>query len=457
MSLLFACNMAMEAQNSIEGCNFEATIPSQKNNKLYFAQYYKGATYALDSVILSEQGKATFSFKEKLPAGQYFLYIKPDFQLDLLIDDEQSNIKAFIDENDFPKSTISGSKDTKLLWNYLMIMQEQDRLKAKQENPDISEKERALLEKQSKALEERIQRYTKIAIEENKDRWFGKFLKGTFPIELPYPQPQTQEEANNNIIYGRQHFFDNIDLTDPRFWRTNYLLSNIDTYMTQWVEQSPDSLATAASKIVAKTQGNNFCFKEMLSKFVNQSMKSLVMGDENIWAKLAEDYIFDKDIPWIDSAQVLQIRRMYEPIKNNRIGMTAKNLRLETLNGDTINTDEIESEFLLLYIYDPGCGHCEKELPEIYNKIYSKYKDKGLKVVALNIASDKQAWKEFVAKHQLTDWINCADFGYKSEYWMYYDTSATPSTYILNKNKTIIAKKINLENIEKLFNYYIKE
>src|SRR5690606_24455310 len=107
------------------------------------------------------------------------------------------------------------------------------------------------------------------------------------------------------------------------------------------------------------------CFKEMLSKLTNESLKSLRMGDENIWARLAEDYIFDKDVVWIDSAQNSELRKQYELIKNNRVGMKAHNLILQTLEGDIINTNDIDAEYLLLYFSNPRCGHCQTATPEL--------------------------------------------------------------------------------------------
>ena len=118
-------------------------------------------------------------------------------------------------------------------------------------------------------------------------------------ISLPYSQPKDEKEYLKNKEYGKAHYFDNINLTDPRFWRTNYFVLHINTYMRQWVDQIPDSLAVAASRLVAKTKSNEICFKEMLSELTNEAMKSNVMGDENIWARLYEDYMVNKNISWI--------------------------------------------------------------------------------------------------------------------------------------------------------------
>lgn len=253
------------------------------------------------------------------------------------------------------------------------------------------------------------------------------------------------------------HFFDNIDLSDFRFWYTNYLDSYIDTYMLQWVDQIPDSLAYAACNLVEKAKGNELCSKEMLSKLTNDALKSLRMGDENIWSRLAEQYIFDKDVVWIDSIQNAELRRKYELIKNNRIGMKAHNITLQTIDGKTINTNDIQAEYLILYFYDTDCVHCQISTPQLHNKLYAKYKSKGLEIVAINLNKKKEEWNTFVKDKKLTDWFNCADPEYKSLFWMYYNTSGVPSVYVLSKDKTIIAKNVDEQNLEKLFDFYLND
>ncbi len=321
----------------------------------------------------------------------------------------------------------------------------------------LTEDKRSELSTQIKNLIEKRKDFSINFNKENKHNWAGKLVKGLEPVALPYPNPQNKQEIDANRKYGQIHFFDNVDLTDPRFWNTNYFDSYIDTYMKEWVEFIPDSLASAASSLVAKTKENDVCFKEMLSKLFNQSMTSKKMGDENIWARLFEDYVVDKNISWIDAKQMVEIKSMYENIKNNRIGMTAINIPLKTTEGDSINTSEIVSDYIVLYFYDLNCGHCTTETPRLHNELYEKYKDKGLKIIAINIGSDKKEWVEYIQKHNLTDWINAADMDYKSQYWLNYDLSGIPMTYLLDKDKKIIAKKIDTKQIDTLLEYYIKD
>lgn len=466
LSLLFLTGVEAQNNANTQNTNYKINlnIPSQKGNKIYLGQYWKGSSIGIDSTLLSEQGKGQFSISKKLPGGQYFLFAKPGFQVDLLIGDNQKNdIYITVDEADPSKNTISGSRDSELLWKYLMDL---DKIRLKKFNIEdaltdstLSAKKKTELENQINDLNKQEELVMNEQIKKYEKEWFGIFLKGSTPITLPFPKPNSAEEYIENKNYGKIHFFDNLALNDSRIWNTNYVYSFIDSYMKQWIDQVPDSLAKAAVNLVEKTKDNEFAFKEMLSYLTNTSLKSNVMGDESIWAALFETYILDKDISWIDSTQTVQLRNMYEYLKNNRIGMKAHNLMLETIDGKTINTDEIDAKLLLLYFYDPNCSHCKVEIPKLHDKLYAKYKDKGFEVVAINIAlneNNRPEWEKFVKDNNLSDWLNTVDPNYKSQYWMYFDTSGVPSAYILNKDKQILARKINEENIETVLKYYFE-
>ncbi|MFV0536142.1 MAG: thioredoxin-like domain-containing protein [Dysgonomonas sp.] len=442
LSLLFIHNM--EAQNIKNAFRLEADIP-QTIDKLYFGQYWLGQSYAIDSVIPTN-GNAVFTKEKQLDPGEYFIYSKTGLLIKLLLDKGQDNIRISVNPSDPKQSKISGSEDTRLFWQYQTLSQKAEGLKKsleKKTNKDESDELK------------RLQNDISDLIAKHPGTWFATYAKGDTPITLPFPKPKNVDEFYSNKHYGRTHYFDNVDLTDPRLWRSSYLTSMINTYMSTWIEQIPDSLATAASEIVAKTKGNDLCFKEMLSYFTNTSLKSKNMGSENVWAKLYEDYIRGYDVPWITIEQRGELSQKYETIKMNRIGMTAQRLQLETIDGKPIDTGEINADFLILYFYDHNCHHCQETIPKAH-ELYKVYKDKGVKMVAIDINNNKEEMVSFIEKHNLRDWINGADPNYKSKFWLYYNISFVPAIYILNKDKKIVAKDIDSDTIKKVLEFYIK-
>lgn len=458
-SFLFV--LASYAQSSVNNSTYQIGVraPSKAGKTVILAQYYQGKTYCMDSAVFSSSGIAVLNPKEKLPDGQYLIYIRPDIQLELLISNEQPNIRIDIDGKDAANSKITGSKDTQLLWEYIRevnsISEQSDALQKQLKAQGLSAEKKKHIETQIAALDKKQSDYVASQIKLHKDEWFATFIKGTVQVELPVKNVKNTLDAEKNREYAKSHYFDNVSFTDPRLWRTNYFPELIDNYITNIIEQIPDTVANHASLLVGKSVGNDFCFIQMLSRLMNYSMQSKLMGMENVWAKLAEDYVFDKKNPLITMMQEVQMKDKYEPLKLNRIGMTGQNIRIADINGDTINTNDIKAEYTILYFYNPTCEHCKKITPLLRDNIYAKYKDKGLHVIAIDIDSDIDAWQNYVTTNKITDWTNCADPNYKSDFWKYYDTGSIPAIYVLDRNKKIVARKIDEQNLEKFFDFYI--
>jgi len=55
-------------------------------------------------------------------------------------------------------------------------------------------------------------------------------------------------------------------------------------------------------------------------------------------------------------------------------------------------------------------------------------------------------WKEFIQQYDLI-WTNLADPYFRSNFRMEYNVSTTPTIYILDRDKMIIAKNLAVEQI----------
>ncbi len=58
-------------------------------------------------------------------------------------------------------------------------------------------------------------------------------------------------------------------------------------------------------------------------------------------------------------------------------------------------------------------------------------------------------WKDYIKKNKL-DWINVTDIFHTDNIHQRFDIIATPVIYVLDENKNIIAKKIEIGDLNKV-------
>jgi hypothetical protein len=82
----------------------------------------------------------------------------------------------------------------------------------------------------------------------------------------------------------------------------------------------------------------------------------------------------------------------------------------------------------------------------------------GIKIFAvLSEASEKAKWITFINEHHLRDWTNVYETDEQKKqhetdkqpsYKQLYDVIMTPTFYLLDKDKRIIAKKLSIEQMD---------
>ena len=423
--LVFAIAWSVDSLG--DSLRISITAPQLKNSELALCSYFNGKVYKKDSLQLSGQGIGTFVQETKLDQGLYMIYVDSTKYFDLLLGDDQV-LQIEVDTLDFIQNNkISGAAQSVAFVEYVRFLSDRQKERSKlfeqgkalqAENKDFSE-----ISEKLEALNREVLAFQDDFFARHQDQWVMLFFKGLDPASGPYPSPKTQEEAKEEFYYLKDHYFDHIDLLDKRFWYTNYFPQKIETYLQHQVEGIPDSLANAATRLVAKTIRDTTCYQLMLSKLTNYALQSKLMGLENVWAKLAEDYYLKGLANWADSAFLSDIRSEYDKVRYNRIGMKAKDLPLQDSLNRKVQLYNLGRKYTLLIFFEPSCGHCKKEIPALHDKLYSKYVDHNL-------------W----------------DPSRTSYYWQFYNTATTPSIYLLDENKKILAKRLNDESLDQLLN-----
>ncbi len=113
-----------------------------------------------------------------------------------------------------------------------------------------------------------------------------------------------------------------------------------------------------------------------------------------------------------------------------------KPFTLRTLDGRRKTLRDFSNRLTLVSFFYPRCPYCNVELPEI-QKIYERYKDKGLSAVWVNILPEEN---NLIAGWQVAKNLNVPVLIGASQESLQrdYHIESTPSTYLLDENGRVV-------------------
>ncbi len=441
-----------------QNLHIEVKLPSVAGKKVFLAHYYIENIYLNDSTQLDNSGKGIFENDSLLPQGLYKIYLDEKNHFDFLLGADQ---QFSLTNTSFNSHTlkVNGATETEEFEKYIVFLQD---LKAKNAEfkkrlETANDTEKAEIRDEISKLTPVLSNYWKDISEKYPDTFLAKFLMTNY-----VPQPDIskfpQEVQNNDSLlllarfnYQKEHFWDYFDYTNERFLYTPLLKPKLETWFSKVLYQNYDSMKPNVINFIETTRPHKRIFQFVTSWFLNSSINSNVMGMDALFVDLAKKYYLSGEAFWTTEEAMEKIKENVLFIENNLIGLTAPDLTLENIEGDFVNLHSIQSEYTMVLIFEPDCSHCKVFVPEFHDKVYEKYKDKGLTVYAIYSMDDKKEWVDFLTKNNLYDWINVWDQYDASRFKILYDARKTPGVYILDQNKKIVAKKLSVEQLEKFF------
>ncbi len=200
--------------------------------------------------------------------------------------------------------------------------------------------------------------------------------------------------------------------------------------------------------ILGQIGDNKEAFQYYLVTFLNESAKSKRMGMDAAYVHLIDTYYANGMATWVDSLQLEKLKSQADATRPLLINKIAPDLRFQKESGETVTIHGIDSEYTVLFFWDPECGHCKKSIPAII-EFYNNYKDKGVEILAIctKTGSDISSCWETIRERGMDIWVNAADQYLRNRYKTVYDIKTTPQIFVLDENKKIIAKKIAGEDL----------
>ena len=255
--------------------------------------------------------------------------------------------------------------------------------------------------------------------------------------------------SDTNVYWLRSHFWDYTNLRSKSTIINPFFEKNREIYFEQVLGHDPDTVIKQLNKLLNSPMDNQVR-KVLVSTATYHYETSNYMGEDKVFVWLAQTFYNSGFADWMEKDDLAKIKEKSDGLSTELIGNPARDFAFDTKDRGRIKLTDVQSPITVLYFWDSTCGHCKKETPRL-KKLYEEYKDRGLEVVAITLENEFTSWNKYIAENELT-WIN----GYESDFerpnflWYYY-IPTTPKKLILDADKIIIAKNLDIETNMRTF------
>ncbi len=425
--------------------------------------YYGDKQYIKDSAKVGPKGEMLFKGNDKYPQGVYFILPDSKKYFDIIMDADQ-HFTIETDTTDYIKyMKVKSSEENSFFFDYQRFITTQQKmaepLRAELKKVKDKDSTKTISDQLSK-IDNEVLTYKKNFAKSHPQTFIAKLFTAMEDPAIPETPtlPNGQKDSLFPYRYYKAHFFDNIDFSDERLLYSPVFHPKIKQYMEKMTVQLPDSINVAADYVVEKARVNPEIFKYVVYWLTLNYESSKIMGMDAIFVHMVEKYYATNQAYWVDSAQLYKITNRAYQLKPILLGKKAPPITMIDTTNKVISLYDVKAKYTVVIFWDAECGHCQKEVPKLKELYDSKLKAMGIQVYAIATEDKVKEWKKFIVDHKL-NWINVhqPDDYKRAVTKKIYDIISTPYIYLLDENKVIKAKHIDVEQLGNLIDAFEKD
>ncbi|WP_373513119.1 redoxin domain-containing protein [Persicitalea sp.] len=448
-----------------QGYQIEATLKGLKDTTAILGHYkYNGQQFiAKDTARSDASGRMVFEGEENLPGGLYLILLPGQQKLvQLVYSGKETNFSLQTDTSSIVESmVVKGSRENQLFYEYqqelgnimegVAALNMEKKLKTDQVST-------ALVNKKINDQQQKFTDYQKKLLADHADTFTAKLFRVTQDPEIPDAPVLANGRKDSVWVfnYYKNHFWDNFDFADERLLRTPFLQPKLERYVKELIVQVPDSVNKDADALIQKAAkaGNKELKSQIIYYITSEYENPKVVGTEGVFVHMAEKYYLSGEME-VSADAVKRIGDRVTSMKPLLVNQVIPDLTLSDTDKKPISIHGIKADYTVLFFYSPTCGHCKDAAPAL-KEFYDKNKVKGAKVMAIATDQSSEDWKKFVKDYKLEELTNGYDYTFKHDFRTEYDVQTTPTIYVLDKNKKVIARKMPIEQLDDFFNFYLR-
>ncbi len=463
--LLLICGSVAFGQ---AGYKIDFKIKGWKDTTAFLGHYYGEQTYIKDTARVNSVGAFTFEGSKTLPQGVYFLVLDKSKIFDFVVSYDQRLAMETSNEDYIRNMKVAGDEDNRLFFENMTFNMERH----KEAEPFIKVLQDTTIAKDSPAkkaaqesfskVNEKVVAYQNDLIEKYPATLTARIFKTTKQIVIPDPPKKADGSIDSSFQYRyyREHFFDYFDLGDEALIRMPRPIyqEKLKEYLSKLFVPDPDTITKALNKLAEKAKKSQETYKYLVWNCLVNYQAPEIMGLDRVYVNLYDKYYASGEMDfWISDAIKKNIKDYAEKLRGSLVGDQGRNLMMQDQNLQPKSLYDIKKKYTFLFFYDPDCGHCREETPRLVD-FYNKNKVKfDLEIFAVTIDTSMQKMKDFIKEFKTASWVNVnGPRSYQGLYTKSYYAEQTPTLYILDSKKKIIAKKPPIDKLEEFLTNYEK-
>ena len=467
VSLIVICGFAQVPASH----DIAIKLTPYQNCYVYLASHYGKDNMMADTAWLNEKSEGHFRGHKALTGGLYIL-VSPQRKMlfEFLLDSNQ-RFSITADTSDIANFIITGSAENYIFRQFSRAgtshakrAAELTQRSATASSPADFIKTRNEIadgEKQMQFLQNAITgKYTTSLL--------ATLLNAGMLPELPEGTViKTKADTLAAYQYIKAHFWDDVAFNDDRLLYIPMFATKLDLYFSSYVSPAADSVIKEMDHILMYARSGKEIYPYLLMKFANQYYNSEHIGQNKVLIHLFDEYFMRGDTVLLDEQSKRAIFERAYQMMANRVGDPAPPLNMTDVTGKKISLNSVQAAYTMVVFWDPTCSHCKEQVPGIDSLYKAKWKALGMSLYSVNINPGlMKEMAQFAKDKKLSaDWIfTCqpeaeakaiAEKG-QAGYHQLYDVYETPTIYLLDKDKHIIAKRLGLEQFDAVLTAHAK-
>jgi thiol-disulfide isomerase/thioredoxin len=440
--LLFLIGFSLKAQDTIKG-----QMKPVKDHSWVILYQLKGVHQQYIANATIDNGKFELVIPKGKESGMYrILYDnKKNLYLDFIYNHENINV---LFHPDYPSvlAKYKTSVENKLYQKYLDSISDKfnalDSVQVEYFKIKDTNLEATLNEFYHKKLDE--VKTTQKTFETNSK---GKLALHFIKANNRYYAKNLIKGTNQYMDTLRTHYFDYIDFNDSVLEHSSFFMDRIIDYIT-YLHTSSDAKKTDELQKRAIADVLKIIDKITLKKDIIESLMFMYAQQENkeIVDYLSENYYNKLPVSLQDAEFKLLIKDFFK----TTIGQLAPEISWDVYGKKYDLYKLPKNDYYIVLFWSSTCSHCMKEVPKFNAFLKDK---KNITTVAVGLEDDesKANWKELTFDFDNIKYHVLGLGKWQNKYSRDYGITGTPSYFILDKDKKIIAKPYDLDAIKAFF------